>query len=90
MPHAAGDVHGVALDLLSRAAAVAELPAPQVAVDVGRCDRDAGGNAVEDRDEPRTVRLSGGEQPHMARGRAARITASGASRPVHMANERAA
>jgi hypothetical protein len=36
------------------------------------------------------VRLAGGEQPHIARGRAARITASGASRPVHMVNERAA
>ena len=88
--HAAGDVDRVALDLLPRAAAVAELPAPQIAVDVRGGDRNAGGHAVEDRDEPGPVRLAGGDEPHVARGRAARITASGASRPVHSVNERAA
>ena len=90
MPHAARDVHRVALDVLSRAAAVAELPAPQVAVDVRRGDPNTGRDAVEHRDEPRTVRLAGGEKSHIARGSAARITASGASRPVHMTNDRAA
>jgi len=36
LPHAPGDAHSVALDLLPSAASVAELPAPQVRIDLGR------------------------------------------------------
>jgi hypothetical protein len=62
--HATDDADLVALDPLPRAAAVAELAAAEIAVDRGEVDRHAGGDAVEHRDEPRPVRLAGGEETH--------------------------
>ena len=50
----------VRLDLLARRAAVALLPPPQVGVDRVLVERQPGGQAGDDRDERRPVRLAGG------------------------------
>ena len=55
------DRDAVALDLLARAAAVAELAAREVGVDRGRLEGEAGRAALEDGGELAAVRLAGGE-----------------------------
>src|SRR3989442_14129191 len=90
LAHATGDANGVPLDPLPRTATVPELPAPQVAVDVRRRHREARRDAVQDREHLRPVGLAGRQEPHTGRGRAARMTSSGAGTPVQSSNERAA
>ena len=53
---------GVGLELLARAAAVAELAPPQVGVDRGAVEPQAGGQAGEHGHECGTVRLSCGDE----------------------------
>src|SRR5207237_7330602 len=84
------DVHSVALDLLPSPAPVAQLPAPEVRVDLGGRHRESCRHAVDDREDARPVRLAGGEEPHTGRGSAARIGSSGAGTPVQRSNARAA
>ncbi len=56
------DLRRVALDLHPPAAAVAELPARHVLVEVLRAQREAGRQALYDARQPRAVRLPGGDQ----------------------------
>ena len=90
LTHAAGDAHRIALDALPRATAVSELPAAQVEIDLRRRHCETGGDAVQDGEDHRPVGLAGGQEPHTRRGRAARMTSSGAGTPVQSSNERAA
>ena len=60
----------VLLELLPRAAAVALLAAAEVGVDRGAVEHEPGGQAGQDRDERRPVRLAGGGESEASRGRA--------------------
>ena len=62
MAHAAGDLGGVALDLHAPAAAVAELAAGQVGVDLLGAQLQARGQALDDRGQAGSVGLAGGDQ----------------------------
>ena len=61
MAYAADDLDLVLLEGHPRPAAVAEAAASQLATDLGARDLDAGGHAVEHRDQGRAVRLTGGQ-----------------------------
>src|SRR5207244_1690895 len=80
-PHAAGDAHRIALYAPPRATAVSELPAAQVEIDLRGRHCETGGDAVQDGEDHRPVGLAGGQEPHTRRGRAARMTSSGAGTP---------
>jgi hypothetical protein len=60
--HAAYEAHPIGLDLHATAAAVAALTACEIRVDAPGLERQAGGKALDDRDELRTVRLARGEK----------------------------
>ena len=81
----------VALDLLTRTAAVALLPAVEVCVDEVPIEHQPCGKTGKDRDERRAVRFACccELQRHHAERTAARITSTGAGTPVHASNEAA-
>ena len=58
MPHAAGDLHLVALDLHPPAAPVAELPAGEVAIDRVAVELQPGRQALDDAGQPGAVGLT--------------------------------
>ena len=58
--HAGADLDRVALDLHPPAAPVAELAARHLAVEALAVELEAGGQALDDRDQPGAVRLAGG------------------------------
>ena len=62
MTNAAGDLGGVALDLHSSAAAVAQLAAGHVVVEVLGPQLKARGQALDDAGETGAVRLAGGDE----------------------------
>ena len=62
MAHAAGDLGAVALDLHAPAAAVAELAARHVAVEVLGRQLEARGQPLDDARQAGAVRLAGGYQ----------------------------
>ena len=95
-------LHLVGLDLLARRATVALLPPPQILLDPLPFEQEPGRQAGHDRDERRSVRLPGGgeRQSHAERLRrrrrsglgsrtAARMTSTGAGRPVHCSKDSA-
>ena len=59
MPHAAGHLDLVALDLHPPTASVAELPAREVAVERVPVQLEPGGKSLEDAGEAGAVRLAG-------------------------------
>ncbi len=65
MAHAAGDLGAVALDLHAPAAAVAELAARHVAVEVLGGQLQARGQPLDDARQARAVRLAGGYQTEL-------------------------
>ena len=60
--HAGGDLGAVLLDLHPAAAAVSQLPARQVAIDVGRGQLEPGGQALDHGREAGPVGLTGGRE----------------------------
>ena len=80
--HAGADLDRVGLDLHPPAAAVAELAPRHVAVERLAVELEAGRHALDDRDQPRAVRLAcGGETEARAHGRT-RLSARRASHRV--------
>src|SRR5581483_10835049 len=79
----------VRLDLLPRRAAVALLAAPQVGVDRRLVEDEPRGQAGDDRDEGRPVRLAGGcdLEVHSGKPTTRRMTATGAGTPVQSSND---
>ena len=62
--HSSRDLCAVALDLLALAPAMSALPAAQVGVEVTRgLEVEAGGNAVDDHGQLRTMRFAGCQEP---------------------------
>jgi len=59
-PHPAEELHLVALDLHPAPASIPLLPSGQLRIDMLSEERQAGGNALEDRDERWPVRFTGG------------------------------
>src|SRR5690606_19577107 len=92
LAHAAEDLHAIALDLHPAAAAEAELPPRELAVDGGGLEGKARGKALQDAEEGRPVALPGGEvakasHPAISRERAGcslSTSAGGAVTPVQM------
>ena len=62
MAHAGGDLGAVALDLHPPAAAVAELAARHVAVELVLGELEARGQALDDARQAGAVRLAGGDE----------------------------
>ena len=81
----------ILLELLPRAAAIALLTSPEIAVDRVSVEHEAGGQAAHDRDERWPVRLTGRSklERHTGKPTAARIASMGAGTPVQSSNEAA-
>ncbi len=91
MTQAGKDLDLVGLDLLPGAAPVPLLAPPQVRVDRGLVERQAGRQAADDGDQRGAVRLAGGDEleRHGCKPMAARITSTGAGTPVQSSNDAA-
>src|SRR5206468_8108934 len=77
----------VGLELLAWAAAVALLAAAQVGVDGGSVELQPGGQAGEDREERRAVRLAGGREVER-HGASLRLAAAARDRRTHDVDRR--
>src|SRR3954453_3556589 len=87
VPQAGEDLDGVGFDALPRAATVSLLPPPEIGVDRAALEDEARGQAGDDRDERRAVRLArGNELEHQAERTAACMTSTGADTPVQSSN----